>query len=244
MPFLEFTPASAVTAGAAGFATCLALLASLGAQNLLLIRHGVQRHRTGLVVGIFLVSDIVLVLIGVAGVAGALAAAPRIREVATVAGAVFLFWLAFGAARRAQALRPAPTRVLKTPVTVGTGPTGGPPEPAAGGAGGQWRPGAPAPRSGLWVVAGSAVAVTWLNPQVLLETTFVLGAAGTSHGVHGQWWFVAGSVLASTVWFCGLGYTARALSGLLNRPGTWYALEVLTAVVMTLIGAGLLRSLW
>lgn len=244
MPLFNLDVATAVTAAATGFATCLALLTSLGAQNLLLIRHALQRHRTGLVVAIFLVSDVVLVMLGVAGVAGALAAAPRIRDVLTVIGAVFLFWLAGGAARRAQKLRAGSSQVLKIPVAVGAGAAGEPPEPVVLEEDRSGREGKCVPRSGPWAVAVSAVAVTWLNPQVLLETTFVLGAAGTSHGAHGQWWFVAGSVLASTTWFCGLGYTARAASGLLNRPGTWYALEAITAAVMTLIAVGLLRSLW
>ena len=165
--FLSDSLSTAVLpAVATGLVTCLALLSSLGAQNLLLLRHGLRRDRTGLVVGIFLASDIVLVIAGVAGLAGALSAAPAVRGALSVGGAVFLLWLAYGAARRA--LRPAPM-----PAATVTVPVGAPAAPA-----GEERPDAPQwPWAGepvhhdpWWVVAAAAVAVTWLNPQVLLET--------------------------------------------------------------------------
>ncbi|MFW6186488.1 MAG: LysE/ArgO family amino acid transporter [Actinomycetota bacterium] len=238
--FLSDSLSTAVLpAVATGLVTCLALLSSLGAQNLLLLRHGLRRDRTGLVVGIFLASDIVLVIAGVAGLAGALSAAPAVRGALSVGGAVFLLWLAYGAARRA--LRPAPM-----PAATVTVPVGAPAAPA-----GEERPDAPQwPWAGepvhhdpWWVVAAAAVAVTWLNPQVLLETAFVLGTAATSHGAAGQWWFVAGSVAASTIWFGGLGFGARTLTRWLSRPGIWRGLEAATAVVMTVIALGLLRGL-
>ncbi|KNC20171.1 hypothetical protein AC792_02450 [Arthrobacter sp. RIT-PI-e] len=230
-----------MTAALTGFATCLALLTSLGAQNLLLIRHGMQRHRPGLVAGVFLASDVGLVVLGVLGVAGAPAAAPLPREVLTVPGAGFLFWLAVGAARRARTLR---ARSRRTPAVAGAALTVAPSTPAEGAEPDHPEADGPARRRGAWAVAGTAVAVTWLNPQVLLETMFVLGTAGSSHGASGRWWVVAGSVLASTVWFCGIGYAARSLAGLLQRAPIWYVLEVVPAVVMLGIGVGLLRSLW
>jgi L-lysine exporter family protein LysE/ArgO len=89
--------------------------------------------------------------------------------------------------------------------------------------------------SSLRSVLGRAVALTWLNPHVYLDTVLLLGSIANHEGPEGRWWFALGACVASTVWFVGLGYGARLASRLLARPRAWQVLDVVIGLVMLAI---------
>ncbi len=101
---------------------------------------------------------------------------------------------------------------------------------------------ADAPASSLGGVAARALALTWLNPHVYLDTVLLLGSLAASHGPGGRWWFALGAGLASVAWFLGLGYGARLLSPLLARPRAWQVLDVLIGLTMLTIAVSLAVS--
>jgi L-lysine exporter family protein LysE/ArgO len=78
----------------------------------------------------------------------------------------------------------------------------------------------------------TALALTWLNPHVYLDTVVMLGSIAHQHGSDGRWWFGGGAALASLLWFAGLGWGARRASRLLASPRAWRALDVLIGVTM------------
>jgi L-lysine exporter family protein LysE/ArgO len=84
-------------------------------------------------------------------------------------------------------------------------------------------------------VAARAVALTWLNPHVYLDTVLLLGSIANHEGGTGRWWFAAGACLASAVWFCGLGYGARLASRVLASSRAWRVLDVLIGLTMLAI---------
>ena len=84
-------------------------------------------------------------------------------------------------------------------------------------------------------VAGRAMALTWLNPHVYLDTVLLLGTIANHEGPTGRWWFAVGAAVASILWFCALGFGARFASPVLARPRAWQVLDVLIGVVMLLI---------
>jgi len=86
---------------------------------------------------------------------------------------------------------------------------------------------------------GRAVALTWLNPHVYLDTVLLLGSVANHEGASGRWWFALGASLASVLWFGGLGYGARLASGILARPRAWQVLDVAIGVLMLAIAARL-----
>jgi L-lysine exporter family protein LysE/ArgO len=96
--------------------------------------------------------------------------------------------------------------------------------------------------SSLAGVAGRALALTWLNPHVYLDTLLLVGSLAASHGTGGRWWFGLGACVGSIVWFAGLGYGARLLSPLLARPRAWQVLDVLIGLTMLAIAASLAVS--
>ncbi|MDN5724964.1 MAG: LysE/ArgO family amino acid transporter [Propionibacteriales bacterium] len=88
-------------------------------------------------------------------------------------------------------------------------------------------------------VAGTTVALTWLNPHVYLDTVVLLGSLANQQGPDGRWLFGAGAVAGSVMWFLALGLGARALSRWLARPITWRILDVVIGVVMILLAVRL-----
>lgn len=87
----------------------------------------------------------------------------------------------------------------------------------------------------------TALALTWLNPHVYLDTVLLLGSVGNQHG-EDRWWFGAGAALGSLLWFTALGYGARAARRLLTSPRSWRVLDVLIGLTMLAIAAGLARG--
>jgi L-lysine exporter family protein LysE/ArgO len=89
--------------------------------------------------------------------------------------------------------------------------------------------------SSLPAVILTALALTWLNPAVYLDTVVLLGSVAATHG-RSNWWFGGGAAAASALWFTSLGYGARLLIPLFRKPQAWRVLEVLVALVMTTTG--------
>ncbi len=93
----------------------------------------------------------------------------------------------------------------------------------------------------LGAAIGAALALTWLNPHVYLDTVMLLGSIAGTHGDQ-RWWFGGGAALASICWFVGLGYGARLLRPVFARPNSWRVLDGLIAVMMTVLAVSLLAS--
>ena len=87
--------------------------------------------------------------------------------------------------------------------------------------------------------AARAMALTWLNPHVYLDTVLLLGTIASHEGPEGRWWFAVGAGLGSILWFSGLGYGARYASRFLSSPRAWQVLDVLIGLTMLLIAVKL-----
>ncbi len=87
-------------------------------------------------------------------------------------------------------------------------------------------------------IVGTALALTYLNPHVYLDTVVMLGTLANQYGA-GRWVFAAGAGSGSIVWFSALGFGARALSKPLGRPMTWRVLDVLVGLTMLAVAVRL-----
>lgn len=211
-----------------GFALCLGLILSIGAQNAIILRQGLRREHVGIVVLVCVVSDAILQTIGVAGVATLVTAQPWIETLARWAGAAFIVGFAVLSARRAirggGSLEAAPDGPAEAAVTHDAGTA----SVAV----------ATRSRSSRMTTFLTILAVTWLNPHALVETTVVLGSVAGTHG-DARWWFLVGGVTASTLWFVGFGYGARYLAPLLRTERAWRILDGAIAVIMLIIAVTL-----
>ncbi|GAA4204472.1 LysE/ArgO family amino acid transporter [Actinocatenispora rupis] len=97
-------------------------------------------------------------------------------------------------------------------------------------------------RVALPAVLATSLALTWLNPHVYLDTVVLLGSVAATHGAY-RWWFGAGAVVASTIWFVALGYGAGLLRPLFSRPATWRVLDGAIALIMLAVAALLVAPL-
>ena len=202
-----------MSAALAGFGLSLSLIVALGAQNAFVLRQGLRRERVGLVIAICTISDAILIAAGVAGLEFLLELAPWLAEAARWLGAAFLFGYAVIAAWRAlkpgsEGLKPASAGVIA---------------------------GRSAP---LWPVVMTALAMTWLNPSVYLDTTFLIGSVANSYGDE-RWFFGAGAAVGSALWFVGLGLGARYLARWLRSPRSWRFLDGAIACLLLVTAARL-----
>jgi L-lysine exporter family protein LysE/ArgO len=103
------------------------------------------------------------------------------------------------------------------------------------------RPDAAGGRAGRVATVGTAVALTWLNPHVYLDTLVLLGSISTTYDGH-RWWFAVGAIVGGVAWFTGLGFGARLLRPVFARPVAWRILDSAIAVVMIALAVSLLLS--
>ena len=75
------------------------------------------------------------------------------------------------------------------------------------------------------------LAFTWLNPHVYLDTVLLLGSI-SSQFTHQLEWFACGAILSSWLFFFSLGYGARLLQPIFNRPVSWKILDTVIGGVM------------
>ena len=194
---------------AAGLLTGLSLIVAIGAQNAFVLREGLAREHIGVVVLICAVSDLVLILAGVAGIGTIVRQAGWAIDVVRWFGVAFLTW--YGVTTLLRAGRASGLKAA-----------------------------APGPLSRGSAIA-RAMALTWLNPHVYLDTVLLLGSIANTHGHTGRWWFAVGATCASVLWFCGLGFGARLLSPVLALPRAWQVLDVL--IGLTMLGIAVMLAL-
>ncbi|MDR9485740.1 MAG: LysE/ArgO family amino acid transporter [Sediminimonas sp.] len=93
---------------------------------------------------------------------------------------------------------------------------------------------------GARTVVLTCLMLTWANPHVYLDTVVLLGSVSAQYESHSG--FALGAMLASFVFFLGLGYGARLLAPLFARPNAWRALDLGVGAVMWAIAIALLRG--
>ncbi|MGZ0211347.1 MAG: LysE/ArgO family amino acid transporter [Actinomycetales bacterium] len=195
----------------AGFGFGLSLIIAIGAQNAFVLRQGLRREHITAVVLVCALSDIVLIVAGVAGLGALIEQAGWLLVVARIGGALFLLVYAFLSIRRAA--RPQ----ALTTTAAGTGMT-------------------------LAAALSTALALTWLNPHVYIDTVLLLGSIGGTYGDN-RWWFALGACIGSVVWFSAIGYGSRFLRPLFAKPMAWRVLDIVIAVIMVVLAASLIAGL-
>ena len=224
-----------------GLGTGLALIVAIGAQNAYLLRLGIDGGPTTVlsVVLICAVSDALLITAGVVGIGSLIEALPTAMVAIRLLGAGFL--VVYGLFAAYRALRPGKADTL-VPAKVSADDT---PNPASASAPATRTdtptlavPATPA-RTGTKAAIATALALTWLNPHVYLDTVLFLGSVADQQVGDARWWWAGGAVAGSFLWFFSLGYGARLLRPLFARPGAWRVLDGIIAAVMLTLGVNL-----
>ena len=188
------------------------LIIAIGAQNAYVLRQGLRRQHVFAVSSLYFVIDAVLIALGAGGFASLLRAVPSLPDIAAWGGAAFLAVYSLRSFR--AALRPGT-------LEAGNG----------GGAG-----------DGLRAALTTALALSLLNPHVYLDTVILLGGIAARYGGGDRLAFALGAILASGLWFYGLGYGAKRLAPFFASPRSWRLLDAFVGCVMAAIALSLVAS--
>lgn len=200
----------------AGMVLSLSLIMAIGPQNAHVLRMGLQRQHLWITVAVCALADIVLIGLGVLGLAQLGGLSDKLQGALIGAGVLFLAvygWQAFQRFRH----------------------------PAAPAQPGQATEAAPAPTSRRQAVL-SALAFSWLNPHAWLDTAVLIGTASLAYGEAARS-FGLGAAAGSVVWFLVLGCAAFWLGRRLNSLRIWRLLDGAVALMMWGTAAWLLASL-
>ena len=211
----------------AGLLTGLSLIVAIGAQNAFVLRQGLRRSHVGPIVTVCTLSDVLLIVAGVAGIGAVIQHADWALQAVRWFGVAFLTWYGLSSAWRARHPSALPGSTDGSAAAVGT-QVGTPVGPAVD-----------RRAAGLAPTLRRIFALTWLNPHVYLDTVVLLGSIANTHGPSGRWWFAVGAAAGSTLWFSGLGFGARFAAPLLTTPRAWQVLDLLIAATMLGIAAKL-----
>lgn len=190
----------------AGFGVCLSLIASIGAQNLFVLRQAVRGEHVRACVAWCVLSDGVLIALGVLGMARLIESSPLLAHWLRLGGVAFL--CAYGALAWWRAFRADGALQAASGARVAGGALG---------------------------VLGGLAAITLLNPHVYLDTVLLIGSIGARQEGGLRWAFVAGAVSASLLWFGTLALAGRRLQQVFAQRWAWRALDAFTGATMLVL---------
>lgn len=99
--------------------------------------------------------------------------------------------------------------------------------------------------SDLAPTIAAAAAFTFLNPHVYVDTLLLIGGTSSRYLGDDRLAFGIGAATASFVFFFSLGYGARSLSEVLNKPKAWRYIDLSIASIMFIIAAAIVQPhLW
>lgn len=199
-----------------GFLMSLSLIAVLGPQNLYVLRHGILGTHTFLVTTTCWLSDVVLICLGTMGLGSFIVQVPKLRSFAIWGGIIFLILFATRSIYKGIKARPFIAQAEAVEAAMHPG-------------------------SVLLAILG-AIALSLLNPGVLLDTIVLLGTMGAQYDLDtDRISFTIGACLASLIWFFVLAYGARLIRPLFSTQGASRFLDLATGVIMLVLAVMLAK---
>ena len=192
-----------------GFTLSFSLILAIGVQNTFVLRQGLMRQHIGALVLFCALSDAMLIIVGVGGMASLMEKWLITFEQWLFAGAAL--WLAvYGLIRGYDAWWGHRVLHAESPV-----------------------------QNGLMTTLAMAAVLTFGNPHVYLDTMVLIGTVSLQFADSAKIAFAVGAASASFVFFAGLGYGAAALSGIMQRQNAWRILDAAVAAVMLVLAFGM-----
>ena len=98
------------------------------------------------------------------------------------------------------------------------------------------------PDAGLPAALATCAACSWGNPHAYLDTVLLIGTLALPFSGMDRAAYAAGAMAASFCWFFALGYGARLLAPLFQRPASWRVLDGGIGLVMWSIAIWLVTA--
>lgn len=191
------------------------LIIAIGAQNAYLLRQGLLGQKVLYACAVCFMCDAVLITLGILGVGSILQQSPFFLNSLAMLGAIFLYW--YGANSFFRAYKG--NSHLHVEHDEGK-------------------------QQSLAKLMLTTLAITLLNPHVYLDTLVIIGGIGGTLGSEEKRWFLFGSIVASFIWFFGLGYASKKLIPFFESSKTWVVLDSLIGLVMFWIATSLVMFVY
>lgn len=188
------------------------LIIAIGLQNAFILRQGIKNHHILAAVLTASIIDVLLIGAGVLGFGFLIEQYPSLIQWITWGGAAFLF--IYGLKSFIRAMKPQDLEDEDAQGLIKQGSV----------------------KEVILIIAG----ISLLNPHVYLDTVILIGGLSASYGDSGKYYFGAGAMIASFLWFFALGYGARLLAPLFKKQKAWQILDIIIGITMWAIAASLL----
>lgn len=189
-----------------GMTLSLSLIIAIGPQNAHLLRLGLQREHLWISVAVCALADVVLITIGVLGLAQVEHLPDRLYGAMIGAAVVVLLIYGWQAATRFWQNRKIS---IDSPHSVAN----------------------PAKLTRKQAIY-NALAFSWLNPHAWIDTTILIGAASLAFQADARTGFGLGAITGSIIWFVSFGALAAWLGRRLGQTSAWRWVDGLVALMM------------
>jgi L-lysine exporter family protein LysE/ArgO len=185
-----------------GFVTGAGLIIAIGAQNAFVLKQGILQNHVLTAVLISSVIDAIMISLGVGGFGQILTSNNFLLALARWGGAAFLVY--YGLRSLRAVFKTESLKISKERSILN-----------------------------LKKTVTTALALSLLNPHLYLDTVVLLGSIGAQlPQASERFYFAIGAIIASFIWFFSLGFGARYLGPLFQKPMAWKILDFITGCVM------------
>ncbi|MBJ7223349.1 MULTISPECIES: LysE/ArgO family amino acid transporter [unclassified Brenneria] len=204
---------------ARAFALGLSLIVAIGAQNIYIIKTGLQNKNVFLAATIAASCDCALIILGTFSMSALMTIVPGLIIIAKWIGVLFLVYYGLLSLMNAFSRHPKGWEAVLSDVNNSE----------------------KARYLKQRSVVIPALAFSLLNPHVYLDTFFILGNIGSRQPDDARLSFIIGASAASYIWFYATGYAAYRVSRFFANPLMVRGLDFVVAIAMFAIAYGLSR---
>ena len=189
-----------------GIALGASLIIAIGPQNAFVIQQGILRQHVFLAAFVCTLVDVVLIIIGAAGFGTLIAIIPSLKTYFLWGGILFL--MGYGTLSLISSFK-----YPHDEDSLGKNESGYPTKNR---------------KSIIITAAGFSL----LNPHVYLDTVILLGGLAAQYEIPERNYFAFGAIMASVVWFYGIGYGATLVAPWFESSRGKRILDLVIAMIM------------
>ena len=189
-----------------GIALGASLIIAIGPQNAFVIQQGILRQHVFLAAFVCTLVDVVLIIVGAAGFGTLIAIIPSLKTYFLWGGILFL--MGYGTLSLISSFKHP-----RDDDSLGKNESGYPTKNR---------------KSIIITAAGFSL----LNPHVYLDTVILLGGLAAQYEIPERNYFAFGAIMASVVWFYGIGYGATLVAPWFESSRGKRILDLVIAMIM------------
>ena len=189
-----------------GIALGASLIIAIGPQNAFVIQQGILRQHVFLAAFVCTFVDVVLIIVGAAGFGTLIAIIPSLKTYVLWGGILFL--IGYGSLSLISSFK----------------------DPSDKDSLGKNESGYSTKNRKSIII--TAVGFSLLNPHVYLDTVILLGGLAAQYEIPERNYFAFGAIMASVVWFYGIGYGATLVAPWFESSRGKRILDLVIAMIM------------